>query len=178
MEAERRKRILIVAVLLCVGVWVADSMVFTPLYNLWTTRSTRIEDLRQEIAKSSGLLDRRPELKKRWEDMKKRALPNRESDAEKMVFESVSRWADESSLKVNSVKPSWSHPKKEAETLKIELEGVGGMESVVKFVYALECGPLPLRVEDMEISSQDKEGTTLKLNLRFSGLVLERMSPR
>ena len=178
MEAERRRRILIVAVILCAGAWVADNVVFTPLYNLWTTRSTRIQELRQELAKSSGLLDRRPELKARWEDKKKRALPNRVSDAEKAVFESVSRWAAESNLKVNSVKPRWTHLKREAETLEIELECLGGMESLVKFVYELECGSLPLRVEDLEIASQDKEGSTLKLNLRFSGLVLERMSPR
>lgn len=178
MDAERRRRILIAAVILCAGIWLADNVVITPLYTVWTARSARMQELQQDLAKSTGLLDRRSELKARWEDMKKRALPNRVSDAEQAVFESVSRWAGESHLTVNSLKPRWTHLKREAETLEIELEGLGSMESVVRFVYELESAPLPLRVEDMQIASQDKEGGSLKLSLRFSGLVLERMSPR
>jgi Tfp pilus assembly protein PilO len=176
MEADRRRRILIAAAILCVSVWVADSLVLTPMYSMWTGRAERIQEIKEELAKSTSLLDRRAELKSRWEDMKKRALPNRVSDAEKAVFEAVSRWTAESRLTVNSLKPRWTHLNKEVQTLEIELEGSGNLEAVVKFVYELECTPLPLRVTDMEIAAQDKEGGQLRLSLRFSGLVLERMA--
>lgn len=173
MDSEKRKRLLLIVAGVCISAWLADRLVFTPLYHLWTARSTEIEQLGQDIAKGAGLLDRQPALEARWDGMKKRALPNRVADAETAVLESVSRWTNDSHLSVTSVKPRWNPPEKESRTLEIQLEATGTIEALTKFAYDLESDPLPLRVEDLEIVSQDEKGGRLNLALRFTALVFK-----
>ena len=176
MDAERRKKWLIIVTLLCVGVWLADNMVFTPLLTLWDKRTVRIATIEQDLAKNTSLMDRKSDLKARWDDMKKRALPARASDAEKAVLESVNQWIGDSKLTVTALKPHWTRPNKEAQVFEVQLDGKGDMESASRFIYALETGNLPLRVENLELISQNEKGKELNISLRFSGLVLEETS--
>ena len=121
-------------------------------------------------------MDRKSDLQARWADMKKRALPGRASDAEKAVLESVNQWIAESKLTVTALKPHWTRPNKEAQVFEVQLDGKGTMESTARFIYALETGNLPLRVENLELISQNEKGQELNISLRFSGLVLEEAS--
>lgn len=177
MDPDRRKRLLIFVALICVGGWAADSLVVTPLIGVWQARSARIERLRQELEQSTSLLDRDSELKARWKDMKSRALSTRVSDAENAVFQSVSQWAGESRLSVTSVKPRWTQIAKNEPVLEIQLDATGDMGAVARFIYELESSALPLRVEDMGITSQDDHGGRLSLNLKLTGLVLKENEP-
>lgn len=157
--------------------WLADTFVFTPLTDLWRERSARIEELNQEIAKSGGLLDRQASLRKRWEEMTERGLPKRTSDAENAVFQAVNQWTSESKLGVTSLKPRWARLERDKQTFEVQLEGNGDMETVARFIYDLETSSLPLRVEDVSITSQDETGKHLSVSLRFTGLVLEEGQP-
>lgn len=173
MDPERRKRLLVIVSVLCIGAWAGDRLVLTPLLNLWRTRSSRIQELQQELSQHAGLLEREADLRARWEQMRKSALPVRVADAEARVLQSVTGWTSDSRLSVSSLKPRWVKAGKDAELLEIQLEGTGNMEAVVRFLYALEKDALPLRVEDLAIASQDERGERLNLTVRFTGLVLQ-----
>ncbi|MBI5091002.1 MAG: hypothetical protein HZB26_00995 [Candidatus Hydrogenedentes bacterium] len=176
MDPERRKRLLIIAAAICIGAFALDRLVITPSFEYWNGRSAQIQELDKEIAESGGLLDREGELRQRWDTMKTQSLPKRVSDAESLVFQSVSRWASESKLSVTSLKPRWVKVPPMAQTLEIQLEGTGNIENLSKFLFALETDALPLRVEDLQVSAQDDKGEKLALSVRFSGLVLEETS--
>ncbi|HOS03670.1 MAG TPA: hypothetical protein PKZ01_11360 [Candidatus Hydrogenedentes bacterium] len=177
MAPERRKQLLLAVALMCMGAFAFDRLALTPGLVVWNERSARILELEKNIAESDGLLQRETALKERWESMKGRSLPARVSDAESTVLQSVGRWAGDSGLSVTSLKPRWNRLGPMAQTLEFQLEGSGNMESVAKFLYALETDPLPLKVEDMLISAQDDQGDRLVLSARFSALVLEETSP-
>ena len=177
MDSERRRRWLVAGTIFCVSAWLGDTFVFTPLLNLWRERAARIQELDEEIAKDAGLLDREGDLRARWEDMKKRALPKRVSDAEQTVFEAVNQWTADSGIGVTSLKPRWTRVDRDKQTFEIQLEGNGDMQAAAKFVYDLESSNLPLRVEDFGIVSQDEKGGHLNLSLRFTGIVLAEVSP-
>jgi hypothetical protein len=177
VDLERRKRLLVIVTIICVGAWMADNFVIAPMTNLWQERSARIQELTDDMAKNSGLVDREDSLKARWEDMRKRALPTRVSDAENAVFQGVNEWTSDSSLVVTALKPRWTRMDRDKQTLEIQLEGSGNIEAVTRFVYDLEGSPLPLRIEDKGITSQDEKGGRLNLSLRFTGLVIEEVSP-
>lgn len=186
MDVERRKRWLVIGAIVCVGLWLADTFVLTPLTELWKERSARIVELEGEIGKSGGLLDREAFLKSRWKDMKDQALPSRGSDAEQAVFQEVSQWTSDINLSVTSLKPRWTampgtlvktRSDQEKQMLDIQLEAIGNMEGIVKFVFALESSRLPLRVEDIEVSLPNNNAGRLNLSLRFTGLVLTEETP-
>ena len=173
MDSDRRKRLLIIVSIICAGAWLGDTFVFTPMTNAWNERSARIADIEENIAKSAALLDRQPSIKARWQEMRKRALPARTTDAENLVFQEVNQWSSTSGLGITSLKPRWARIEKDKQTFEIQLEGSGGIEQVTRFVYDVETSVLPMRVEDLSITSQDETGTRLNLSLRFTGLVFE-----
>ena len=52
------------------------------------------------------------------------------------------------------------------------------MESVLRFIYDLDGEKLALRVESFDVSSQDKQGRNLILDMTLSGLELPREDQR
>lgn len=177
MDSERRKRLLIVLTALCVGAWLADTFVIEPVMASWEARTARIDELERRIAESTALLDRENDLRERWQDMRKNALSSSVSDAERAVLEAVSRWASDSRLSIATIKPRWIEVDKASRLLEVQVAGTGNMESVARFVYGQESDPLPLRVEELEVTAADATGGKLSLEVRFTGLVLERPTP-
>lgn len=174
MDSERRKRLLIIVTALCVGSWLADTFVISPVMASWEARATRIEDLERRIAESASLLDRENDLRERWREMRKGALSDNVSEAERAVLEGVSRWASDSRLTLSSIKPRWIQVDNATRLLEIQVEGNGGMEAVTRFIYELESDTLPLRMEELQLTSADGTGNKLSMQARFTGLVLER----
>lgn len=176
MDSERRKKLLIIVTALCVGLWVGDTFVVEPVLAAWQERSARIEELDGKITESAALLDRENDLRERWQDMRKGALPVSVSDAERGLLEAVSRWASDSHLSITSIKPRWVEMDANSKLLEVQVEGAGSMEAVTRFVYGQETDPLPLRMEELELTAADATGSTLSMEARFTGLVLERTS--
>lgn len=175
MDAERRRRILILVTVLCVGAWALDSLVVEPLLASWQARSQRIGELERDLAASANLVGRESQMQARWKEMLDGALPAEVSDAERAVLQAVGAWATDSRLSVTSVKPRWIDGiAPGSRLLQIQVEGTGDMEALSRFVYGLESDPLPLRVEELEITAEDDAATRLALSARFTGLVLEK----
>jgi Tfp pilus assembly protein PilO len=172
MEPNRRKRILVLAAIVCVAAVAGDRLLLSPLQNLWTARSERIAELEKSLSKGRLLVDREQAMKERWQDMKRRSLPADMSVAEDQMLKSVGRWARNSRLGVTSLKPRWTDDEDDFKKLEFRAAAQGGMESIARFLYELETDPLPLKVEDMEIAARDESGSALALAVRFTGLVL------
>jgi hypothetical protein len=171
VDPNKRKRLLLIGTIVCVGAWLTDNFVFTPLTNLWKERSVRIQELNENLDKSAAVLDREDSLNGHRDEMTQRDLPDRTSDAENAVLQAVNQWTSNSGLGVTSLKPRWTRIDKTKQAFEIQLDGNGDMETLMSFVFDLETSELPLRVEDLSITSQDETGTRLNLSLRFTGLV-------
>ncbi len=173
MDSERRKKILIVATLVCVGAWAADRIVVGPLLGAYQARADRIAELEADLAESEALLERAPSLEARWREMRDAALSPAASEAEQAVLQSVNAWASDSRFRLASIKPRWVTVDSEHRLLEVQVEGAGDMAALARFIYGLESDPLPLRVEELEIRVEDEAAGRLGLTARFSGLVLE-----
>ena len=46
----------------------------------------------------------------------------------------------------------------------------GDLESISRFIFELETDSLPVRAEEIEVTSRDDSGDNLSLAIRFSGL--------
>lgn len=173
MSVGKRERLLFVVAALCVGAFVGDRFVVTPLWDLWRARSARVVELRQSLAKGEELLRREQSLRERWDDMKRRSLSADVSRAEDATLTAVSRWSRESGLSVTSLKPRWVD---NADDGYLELEFLasarGDIKSLARFLYELERDKLPARLAEVEIATRDDKGADLTLTTRFSGVVL------
>jgi len=172
MEFNRREKRLVILVAICVGAFLADWFVITPLFGLWAERSGRIVELKESIAKGEMLVDREETIKRRWADMQARSLPNNESDSESRVLASISEWTSASGLDLSSVKPRWPRPADTHKTLQVKAVGEGNLDSIARFLYSVEQDPAALRVEKVEITARDESGSRLLLEVDLDGLIL------
>lgn len=172
MGFSGRERFLVLAVVICLGALAGDRIVVSPLYDLWNERAAAIGELEGSLAKSELLVNRLDAMSERWLGMRARSLPLSESRAENEVLSAVSRWAQESHLEIASLKPRWVRDDAAFSTFDVRATGQGSMEAIALFLYRLESGGLPLRVESLEIEARDDSGSLLTFNLAFTGLQL------
>jgi hypothetical protein len=172
MGTDRRQRILLIAAAAVVALLLGDRFVITPLAGVWKVWGEKIQTDSDKLAKFSP--KRAEDMQTRWGEMKQRSLPRELPVAEGQVLGAVSKWAGSSRLAVSSVKPHWSGDDKEAKSKTVEFRvmATGTLSSIAGFLYALETDPMPLRVEDIEMTTKDPKGAQITLSLHFTGLVL------
>ncbi len=173
MEAKNRERLLIIITVSCIALLAADKLVIGPLGEVWKSRSKKIATLEDKLTNGALLVERKDDWNKRWKEMKEEGLPADESVAQDMVLRAVSRWVQDSRLSVRSLAPEWLKEKKgksEFHEIRVQASAQGRMDSIARFLYEIERDPLPLKIEDMTITSRDNLGRELSLNVSFIGL--------
>lgn len=172
MGTDRRQRLLLIGAIAVVALLMGDRLVISPLTGVWKKWGETIGVDSANLAKFSP--KRAEDMQNRWADMKKLSLPRELPEAENQVFTAVGKWAGTNRLALNSVQPKWLPDDKDAKSKKVEftVKATGTLSSIAGFLNSLETDPMPLRVEDIELTTKDPKGAQLTLSLRFTGLVL------
>ena len=176
MGFRQREKILIIAALVCMGIFLGDRLVLTPLGRIWSRRSARIGELKKSVEKGGLLVERRADVEKRWKEITDAGLPDDPSIVEERILTRVHEWESQSGLNLTSLRPRWREPDLESKKLELRLTGSGSLESITRFLFEVEADPLPLRVEDLGLTARDKRGAILEFNLKFSSLILKEKS--
>lgn len=174
MNPQVRQRWLLIGAAACVLLLGADKIVLTPMISAWKDRSARIKELQQSVDGGELLIDRQDTLQSRWKQIAAEALPADAPTAENEVLNAVNGWASDSRFNVTSLKPRWIEDENLGRRLEVRVSGTGNLESVSRFIYALETSNLPLRLEDVSLSARDDSGREIGLDARFSGLTSSR----
>jgi Tfp pilus assembly protein PilO len=176
MQIDNRQRLLAILAISGLGLLVADWFVFTPLTHLWQARSKKVVELRQEIVDGSSLVQRERFIRSRWDEMRTNTLSNNPSLAEQQMLKAFDGWSQDSGVSITSITPQWKHDEDEYMTLECRVDATGDMETLARFLYAVEKGPMALKVISAELTSHDTVGQQLSLALEVSGLVLTPQS--
>lgn len=173
MGIRQRERLLIIATLACLGIFLGDRIILTPLARTWSRRSERISELKKSVEKGALLVSRRADVERRWKEIQDAGLPDDPSQVEERILSRVQEWESQSSLALSSLKPRWREPDEESKKLEIRLTASGSLDSISRFLYEAEADALPICVEDVGLTSRDRRGDNLDLNLKFSSLILK-----
>ncbi len=176
MAKNKRERLLLGATALVVAAFAADRMVITPLTELWSERSERIEELTARLEKGELLAGREEAIDEQWEAMHDGALPEDAAAAEREVLTAIGEWASRSRINVTALKPRWVEDEELGRLLEIRLSAGGSLEALSRFLYELEREELALRLEDVDLSARDTRGAELSLDARFTGILLAEES--
>jgi hypothetical protein len=178
MNIEKRKKTLFIAAIVVITLLTADKLLWPSLSGLWAQRAVRIVELKKNIEQGTMLLKREKSVRAKWSNMMRTTLPSDASAAEIKILKSVDSWAQQSRVNLSSIKPQWKqNPKdrqnnKEYSTLECRVDANGDMATLSRFLYNLEQDPLPLRIEDLQLTARDNLGQELTLSVRFTGLAL------
>jgi hypothetical protein len=177
VEIKNRQKLLLIVAAAGLLLLVADSLVISPLYASWESRSKEITDMRKTLSDDRQLVKRKALLLGRWDRIQTNALPSNESLAESALLKSFYRWAQDSGVSIASTKLQWRESGEDYLTLECRADATGDMRAVTRFLYEMEKDPLAVKLESLEISSRDDGGQQLSLGLQVSGLLLGTQSP-
>jgi Tfp pilus assembly protein PilO len=172
MNLNKRQQLLAILAIVAVSLFVADKLVFTPLTNSWKARSERIARLKKEVAEGTETLKHEASWRERWGQMRTNTLADKKPEAESQMLKAFERWSQDGGVSVSSIRPQWKEAQDDYKTLECRADVAGSLPDIARFLFQIERDPLGVKVDSMELSSRDMQGSQLALVIQVSGLLL------
>jgi Tfp pilus assembly protein PilO len=178
MNLNKRQQLLAILAIVAVGLFVADKLVITPLTKNWKARAARITELEQEVREGADLTKREATLREQWERMRTNTLAvgkteaEAKSEAEGQMLNAFERWSKEGGVSVSSIRPQWKEAEADYKTLQCRADVGGNLAAIAKFLYQIERDPLGVKVDSLELTTRNVDGSQLALVIQVSGLLL------
>ncbi|MBE0544336.1 MAG: hypothetical protein IH623_23595 [Verrucomicrobia bacterium] len=172
MNLNKRQQLLAILAIVAVGLLVADKLVITPLTKNWKERAARIAKLKEEVRKGAEVIKREAVLREQWERMRTNTLADAKSEAEGQMLKAFERWSKEGGVSVSSIRPQWKEAQEDYKTLQCRADVGGNLAAIAKFLYQIERDPLGVKVDSLELTTRNVDGSQLALVIQVSGLLL------
>jgi len=172
MNLNRRQQLLAILAIVAVGLFIADRLVFTPLTNSWKARSDRITKLKEQVRDGAQTLKRENALREQWGMMSTNTLSVSKPEAESQMLKAFDRWSQAGGVSVSSIRPQWKEAEDDYKTLECRADVAGSLLAISHFLFQIERDPMGVKVDSMEMTARDNNGSQLALVLQVSGLLL------
>lgn len=169
-----RERLLAIVAGVCLGLLLADRLLFTPLWQAWRSRATEVQRLQVEVARAKALVEQESHMRQWRQDTNARLLASAPAEAENQLINQVDGWARITGLTVTALRPDWqpANPGGEA-IIQLQVSAVGRLETVVRFLHTIDTSPLAVAVDQVEMAQNTSDNTALSVELRLSALCLQ-----
>lgn len=172
MKVENRQQFLIYLTIAAAVLYVGVNFILTPLGGWWSARSKQITTLRDQVKDGNFKINHEASTRGQWADMCSNSLPSDTSLAEQQVLRSIDEWSGSTGVQVTSIMPQWKNDSTNYLTLTCHVETSGDIASLSRFIYDLEQGPMPLRLDSVELAAHDTAGQQMTLSMDVNGLAL------
>ena len=180
MRGKTRQQLLTIAAVAIVALLLGDKLILSPLASKWKTNAADIKSLRDQVSQGETLIEREESLRSKWDAMRNDSLATSErsddqaeSIAQDDVLTAVYNWTDASDIQLTSYKTQWKRePRKNYALLEAQAGAYGSVEEIARFVYELESDDLPIKIDELELTSRDDTGDQIAVSLRLSALRL------
>ncbi len=172
MNLNKRQQLLAILAIALVGLLIADKLVFTPLTNSWKARAERIAKLKEQVRDGTETLKRERVLTEQWNNMRTNTLPAAKPEAESQMLKAFERWSQAGGVSVSSIRPQWKEAEDDYKTLECRADVAGSFAAITRFLFQIEHDPLGVKVDSLELTAKNTEGSQLALVIQVSGLML------
>lgn len=172
MVISNRERYIAIGVGIVLGLLVLDQMVLGPYLAKCEALKKQDAAALEELNKNEALKTRRRNLMDSWNAMVTAGMKTDPAEAQNQLDRAVRDWELQAGLAPDQYTRAPSPaPEKGFQKTKAHLVANGSMRSVSSFLWSLEVTLLPVRIDDVTITST-KEGTdALKVEMDISLLV-------
>ena len=172
MVISNRERTIGIAVVAVIGLWVLNAALYNPYKEKHDALLKADQEATKQLADIEQLKNRRRNLMESWDKMVAAGMKTDLGEAQNRLDRAVRDWELQAGITPDEYKRSEaSNPDHGFQKTKAHLVASGNMKSVSSFLWALETTLLPIRIDDMNITSL-KEGTdSLKLEMDLSLMV-------
>jgi len=158
--------------------------VVKPLTLSWKTRSDRLTKLKEQVRDGTSLVEekRARALRELWDRMHTNTLAwdaiqtkpfaAAKPEAESQMLKAFEHWTQVGGVSVSSIRPQWKEVEDDYKTLECRADVAGNLQSIAHFLYQVERDPLGVKVDTLELTTRNPEGSQLALVIQVSGLLL------
>ncbi|MGA9776657.1 MAG: hypothetical protein ACLPRE_11765 [Limisphaerales bacterium] len=172
MKIKTRQQFLVVLTIAVAALFVGERLIYEPLANWWSVRSQNIAALRKQVRDGKLLIQREQAIRSRWAQMRTNTLPADTSLAEQQVLKAFDNWSQDSGAGITGITPQWNDDATNYVTVDLRVEAAGDLDSLARFLYDIEQGPMALELQSVDVSARDETGRQFTLGLQINGLAL------
>lgn len=175
MPTKNREKLLLIMVAVCVGLYLANYLIFTPLSDGWQARQKQIKELKATIQAGRSRIASANSIEGQWNRMATNTLSPNPTVTESQLYKAFQGWAQTNQVVLVAQRPQAKPPDDPNATYSTEewhADVTGTLQQIFDFLAAVESSPMGLKVDAIELSSRDDRGTQLALGLTVSGLIL------
>jgi Tfp pilus assembly protein PilO len=171
MVLSRRERVIAIIAAVVVTSLAGNTFVLEPVLD----RLEQIESekllLLAEVNEAQNLFERRRLMERKWKAMLSEGMRS-DAEAESRIARALDRWSQDARLMLTSVKPERVAGEKGLKEMTFAVVGTGSLEAVARYLWQVETASLPVKVQDMQLSSMNESGDSMSLQLRISAIYL------
>lgn len=167
MRLSKREKLIAAVTALFVAGPVLNSVIIAPLQTRSAALNSDIAVAENELERAGRLFDTSRTARREWASMAGAALFPDRPRAESQILNNVREWAQESGIALNSLKPERDEKEEEFQKITFRATASGSMSQVSRFLHRIQTATIPVRITDLQVSSQrdGQDGLTLSVAL-------------
>ena len=172
MVLSKREKYIGLATVAAVAVLLIDQFVLSPYLDQLDSLSRDLSQAKRQIDNDNLLFAWQHKLQKIWNDMQTGGLQVDESQADSQAQMAILQWAQRSNMNVTALKTEHISQQKAFEVLSYDVTATGSTPGLARLLWALETATIPLRVNEVQISSRPENTDNLTVRMNVSTLSL------
>jgi len=171
MVLSKRERIILIATLVAVGLFVMNKFVIEPVQAKLNELEAQRQQLRGDLNEGELLIGNHRRMQEKWNTMLSDGLRN-DAEAESRILGALREWSGTANLALSSIKPERISSDRGLQEMIFTVAGKGTLDSVARFLWQVETASLPVKIKDMQLGSSSESGDSMSLQLHLSALYL------
>jgi len=171
MGLSKRERIILIATIASVGLFIAFKFVIDPVQAGRDELESQRQQLLGDLNEADLLIGNHGRMQKKWDAMLSDGLRS-ETEAESRILDALQEWSGAANMALSSIRPERISSDRGLQEMIFTVAGRGSLESVAHFLWQVETAVLPVKIKDMQLGSSSEAGDSMSLQLHLSALCL------
>ncbi|MGA3066688.1 MAG: GspMb/PilO family protein [Tepidisphaeraceae bacterium] len=177
MVLSKREKYAGIGAIAAVALLLLDQFVLSPYFDQLDTVSQATDKAVRQISDNADLVAKQIKLEKVWTEMQNGGLQVDESKADSQAQLAMLQWAQRANMVVTALKTEHVAQEKAFEVLSYDITVTGSTPGLARLIWAFETATIPLRVNEIQISSRPENTDNLTVRMNVSTLSLPETNP-
>lgn len=165
---NRRERTIAIAAGAAIGALALNQVLIDPLLARAGEANERVRIAQEELDAADVVAQNRLRARRNWKEMSAGTVPDDYQSAEGQLVNLIPTWASRAGLNLTSITPERSENEAGFGKITLRAAGTGDLESVGRFLYAIQVADVPVRVSDVSIAARREGQDDLAIQLGIS----------
>ncbi len=174
---SKREQLMFYAALAILGLWVLNAFVLAPVSDAMNQTRQLRDALAADVEAMFDLIDRRPAMRQRWQEMQNQGLSENPSVTEQVAFKYLQQWSDDAGVTLTTMTPSRNTVEVGMPSITFNVAGKGSLGGVCRLIDQLEQTPLPVRIQSLTLGSTNAMGEILTVQMKLNVPYLDPSIP-